>query len=563
MGLSGALADDPGLLVASARRLWRDGMIAEAVTAFRQAEGLMDDPDFRARWADERAIAAVWLPDADVEPGRQPSTHRGLRLARELRRSLLMVADPASAESGLVRGVNLLLSGRATAASSMFEVALGEPGLAPWERLALRLALQLAGLGEPDGSAAGQLEEVILSADAEGLSWLSRVARGLQAARLLVSDPTPWRMATCAELVTDCERHGDRWAHCLIAGVIGYAHARIGEDETAATAAAAGGRGGRRAACSGAGGVGEDPGHRERAARRAPRAHPDEAAELSRRAERLGATGAARRLRPTTAAGPATAVRRAVRLACLGEFRLSVAGVPVDWRTLRPRARSLLMRLGMEHGRAVHRERLVDDLWPDATLAAGIRSLQVAASSVRQCLVAAGLPEGAVRREADAYALHLPGCVDQLQQFERLVRQASRDDAAGRMREALRCRLDALELYAGDLLPEVGPAEWVVSERERLRVGAARVGAEAARLAYELAEFDDCRRRRPAVAAARPVPRPVLVPARRAARAAGRPQRGRDDAPGARPGLRRPDRPRALAGAQSHPDSNGVNDSAG
>ena len=70
MGLSGALADDPGLLVASARRLWRDGMIAEAVTAFRQAEGLMDDPDFRARWADERAIAAVWLPDADVEPGR-------------------------------------------------------------------------------------------------------------------------------------------------------------------------------------------------------------------------------------------------------------------------------------------------------------------------------------------------------------------------------------------------------------------------------------------------------------------------------------------------------------
>ncbi|HEV2927172.1 MAG TPA: AAA family ATPase, partial [Propionibacteriaceae bacterium] len=99
MGLSGVLADDPGLLVASARRLWRDGMIAEAVTAFRQAEGLMDDPAFRARWADERAIAAVWLPDADVEPGRQPSTDRGLRLARELRHSLLTVGDPDDAES--------------------------------------------------------------------------------------------------------------------------------------------------------------------------------------------------------------------------------------------------------------------------------------------------------------------------------------------------------------------------------------------------------------------------------------------------------------------------------
>jgi DNA-binding SARP family transcriptional activator len=177
-------------------------------------------------------------------------------------------------------------------------------------------------------------------------------------------------------------------------------------------------------------------------------------------------------------------------LVCLGEFRLSVEGLAVDWGKLRPRARSLLMRLGMEHGRAVHRERLVDDLWPDASLAAGIRRLQVAASSVRQCLVAAGLPEDSIRREADTYALNLPDCVDQLGDFERLIRQAARDEAAGRTRVALRCRLEALDLYTGDLLPEVGPAEWVVAERERLRVGAARVGAEGARLAYELVDFD-------------------------------------------------------------------------
>jgi DNA-binding SARP family transcriptional activator len=491
MSLSGALADDPGLLVAGARRLWRDGMIADAVTAFRQAEGLMDDPDFRARWADERAIAAVWLPDTDVLPGRQPSANRGLRLARELRQSLVMVTgDSQNAEIGLFPAVNLLLSGRTAAASSMLQVALSKPGLAPWERLALWLAVQIAGLGEPDRSAAGQLEEVILSADAEGLSWLSRVARGVQAARLLMSDPTPWRMATCADLVTDCDRHGDRWAQCLLAGVVGYAYARVGEDEAAARLL-------------------------RQAAEVAVRLHapvlevwakalatrselragtavdPAEAAQLRRRAERLGATAAVGLLTPTPVPGPTGATAGpGVRLTCLGEFRLTVAGVPVDWRTLRPRARSLLMRLAMEHARAVHRERLVDDLWPDATLVAGIRSLQVAASSVRQCLVAAGLPEGAVRREADAYALHLPGCVNQLGDFERLVRQATRDDAAGRTRAALRCRLDALDLYTGDLLPEVGPAEWVVAERERLRVGAARVGAEAARLAYELADFD-------------------------------------------------------------------------
>ena len=490
MGLSGVLADDPGLLVASARRLWRDGMIAEAVTAFRQAEGLMDDPAFRARWADERAIAAVWLPDADTEPGRQPSTDRGLRLARELRQSLLTLGDPDDSESGLVRGFNRLLDGRTDAAFSTLQIALGEPGLAPWERLALRLAVQLAGLGEPDGSAAGQLEEIILSADAEGLSWLSRVARGLQAAQLLMSDPTPWRMATCADLVTDCQRHGDRWAQCLLAGVVGFAHARVGEDGTA-------GRLLRQAAQVAAGlnapvlEVWAKALATASELRAGTAGAPAEAAQLRRRAERLGAIGAARLLTPTPVPGPAgVAAGRGVRLACLGEFRLSVGGVAVDWRSLRPRARSLLMRLGMEHGRAVHRERLVDDLWPDATLAAGIRSLQVAASSVRQCLVAGGLPEDSVRREADTYALHLRGCVDQLRDFERLVRQAARDDASGRMREALLCRLEALDLYAGDLLPEVGPAEWVVAERERVRVGAARVGAEAARVAYELTDFD-------------------------------------------------------------------------
>jgi DNA-binding SARP family transcriptional activator len=490
MGLSGVLADDPGLLVASARRLWRDGMIAEAVTAFRQAEGLMDDPAFRSRWADERAIAAVWLPDADVEPGRQPSTDRGLRLARELRQSLLTLGDSDDSESGLVRGFNRLLDGRTDAAFSTLQIALGEPGLAPWERLALRLAVQLAGLGEPDGSAAGQLEEIILSADAEGLSWLSRVARGLQAAQLLMSDPTPWRMATCEDLVTDCQRHGDRWAQCLLAGVVGFAHARVGEDGTA-------GRLLRQAAEVAAGlnapvlEVWAKALATASELRAGMAGAPAEAAQLRRRAERLGAIGAAGLLTHTPVPGPAgVAAGTGVRLACLGEFRLSVAGMAVDWRSLRPRARSLLMRLGMEHGRAVHRERLVDDLWPDATLAAGIRSLQVAASSIRQCLVAAGLPEDSVRREADTYALHLRGCVDQLRDFERLVRQAARDDASGRMREALLCRLEALDLYAGDLLPEVGPAEWVVAERERVRVGAARVGAEAARVAYELADFD-------------------------------------------------------------------------
>ena len=97
-GLPAALADDPGLLVANARRMWRDGRVADAVAAFRQAEALMDEPEFRAHWADERAVVATWLPTPS-QPGLLPSPDRGVRLARELRLLLRSVPSvgPASA----------------------------------------------------------------------------------------------------------------------------------------------------------------------------------------------------------------------------------------------------------------------------------------------------------------------------------------------------------------------------------------------------------------------------------------------------------------------------------
>jgi DNA-binding SARP family transcriptional activator len=135
------------------------------------------------------------------------------------------------------------------------------------------------------------------------------------------------------------------------------------------------------------------------------------------------------------------------------------------------------MLLAMNHGRQLHREQIIDALWPDAALASGIRSLQVGVSSIRQCLNAGGITEDALRRHGDTYALELPSASDQLADFQRLAHAATR---APRPR-AIQLRLAALDRYAGDLLPEVGPVEWVVEERTRLRLLAAEVGSEAAR----------------------------------------------------------------------------------
>ena len=173
-------------------------------------------------------------------------------------------------------------------------------------------------------------------------------------------------------------------------------------------------------------------------------------------------------------------------LRCLGGFSLAAAGVELPWRELRPRVRALLMLLAMNHGRQLHREQLVDALWPDATLASGIRSLQVAVSSIRQCLRRGGNHRGCpppARRRVRAAA---PGRVGPA---GRLRAAGPRGRAGAGNRRPCGSRLAALDRYAGDLLPEVGPAEWVVEERNRLRLLAASVGSAAARDALAAGEL--------------------------------------------------------------------------
>jgi DNA-binding SARP family transcriptional activator len=195
-------------------------------------------------------------------------------------------------------------------------------------------------------------------------------------------------------------------------------------------------------------------------------------------------------------AGPAG---RTVVVRCLGGFQFEIDGQAVDLTPLRPRARALLRLLALSPNRDVHREHLVDALWPGTDLTVGTRRLQVAVSSVRQLVEQAGLPGGEVLiRRGDAYRLALPsGAVVDTEIFERGAREA--DAAAGRgdIPAAAAARGSALSWYRGDLLPEDGPAEHVVGERDRLRLLAAGAAATLAQ------EYRSLGQLRMALAAAR------------------------------------------------------------
>ncbi|WP_375425712.1 BTAD domain-containing putative transcriptional regulator [uncultured Friedmanniella sp.] len=500
LALPGAPTDDPGLVLAGARRLLRNGLVTESVAAFRQAELLLDDREFSRRCAAERAAAAVWLPQPTGEP--LPGAGRGLRLSAELRQITREVRDPGAAEHDLTRGLATMLAGDLPGAVAILRSAEPGAGAAAWEPLALRLAGHLVEmLIAPDLTGAGSFEEIVLSADVDGWPWLSRIAHGLQAAMLLGLDPAPWRVSACTDLLADLDRGGDPWAVCLTSLAVGYAYAAIYRDHQAEAPL----RRAEEVAAELGASVLQAWATALRnalAQRRGSAGAHEEAAAIRPWAEGLGLGGLPDLLRrrrgasyvdPTRRqlepAAPRTAAPASVELRGLGGFSLRVGGTEAGWSVLRPRVRALLLRLALQHGRPIHREQLVDELWPDASLASGIRSLQVAVSAVRQCLVAAGLGEDCLPRHGDAYALELTGVDDQVATFERLARQAAREQAAGRGVQALSTGLAAVDRYTGDLLPEVGPAEWVVAERDRLRLLAATTAAAAAQEALELGEL--------------------------------------------------------------------------
>jgi DNA-binding SARP family transcriptional activator len=104
--------------------------------------------------------------------------------------------------------------------------------------------------------------------------------------------------------------------------------------------------------------------------------------------------------------------------------------------------------------------------------------LQVAISALRQLLDVA-----LVARVGDAYCLTLPGAATvDFQHFDRLLSDARAADAAGDADATVESLESALDLYRGELLPEEGPAEWVVKGRDRFRAAAADGAERLARI---------------------------------------------------------------------------------
>jgi two-component SAPR family response regulator len=154
----------------------------------------------------------------------------------------------------------------------------------------------------------------------------------------------------------------------------------------------------------------------------------------------------------------------------LGCFGLTVGGRGLaieKWK--RKQSLTLLKYLVIHVGRPVHRERLLDCLWPDIDESRGRGRLKVAMYYLRCQLRATGMDEDVVQTAGDTYKLRRETVWVDVEVFEKLFAEGCALQRQQQWGEALRCYQEVQPLYRGDYLEEETFADWCAEERERLR----------------------------------------------------------------------------------------------
>lgn len=491
--------------------------------------------------ADLQRAAADWTGDQRGSSGGPFST---LRAA--LRGSPALAARSSngrdSAEDTLACGIALLIAGDQRSALPLlrrFAEQQGEDSLAGLgAQLALAVFAQVPAAPGLD-VLSEEIDAVQRRAERLGFSWLARVARGVLSAQ---SGKAGCQLAV-RSAIQDCEQKGDDWGAALIAAAAALGRLRTGRSDYAALEALTDGFRKLEAssleawalsaralvaaaqdlpdaleeasAAEAFARTADVPGARAVAYAAIARLKPDQFGELMETAAET-ATSAGFVCRPWTwaalgpgmEAAPATpaqqaapilsqstapsagsAPRPALDVRCFGEFSLRADGVDIDLSRVRPRARTVLRILSLNAGRPVHRDRLAATLWPDLDAPSALHNLQVSVSSLRRALQPAGMAGDCqlLARRGEAYVLVLDvrSRVDLLE-FDQAVRQAALARSARDLETAAAILHRAVGLYAGEVLPEDGPAEWLADTRERYRLHAAEAATALAVLELAL-----------------------------------------------------------------------------
>ena len=498
------VASDPWLLLSRARAKVSAGKLADGFESYRELERVVDTPDLVDACRRERTMLATWLESRAVHPD---DWHGRLRSATQ--------RDPAHAfdqcrlsDPGMAfgAGVASLLAGDLIPATRQLAAAASDPDSGPALLASAQLAYAIAlVLGEGNGEA-HQVDLAEEAAERVEVAWLARLSRAALALTdrpgVLDRDEPVWAM---------CDADGDDWGGALALLFDAWRAVKEGDPTYEATIAevverflrlnapvlvvwaqsllAIGLARSKRADASECAALAE----RRARALQVPgaRALASCALDLVDGADRgvallrncgLEPSGFLRVDEPIpSAAVTFDDVASSHRVQLFGSFRLLVGDEDIDLKSLRPRVRSLVRFLALNSGKLVHREALLDALWPNAGFDSGRSNLHTAISAARQVLEPFSVT---IEREADSYRLVTPPDTTwDTTEFQTALHSAHRARSTGDSARAYDDFARALALYADDLLTEEGPSEWIVAHRDRLRYEAVNAAIAAAEIA--------------------------------------------------------------------------------
>jgi predicted ATPase/DNA-binding SARP family transcriptional activator len=151
-----------------------------------------------------------------------------------------------------------------------------------------------------------------------------------------------------------------------------------------------------------------------------------------------------------------------VRIQLLGTFGVEVDGAPVPAQRWRLRkARMLVAMLALAPGQRMHRDQVIELLWPDVDPGAGAHNLHQAVYVARRAFAAAG--------SQDLLAVHdeqVALCAGTVEVDALEFEAAATHSIAADDEHLLR---SAVESYGGDLLPDWAYEDWLAERRTVLR----------------------------------------------------------------------------------------------
>ncbi|CAN5825558.1 hypothetical protein BH10CHL1_BH10CHL1_17640 [soil metagenome] len=192
-----------------------------------------------------------------------------------------------------------------------------------------------------------------------------------------------------------------------------------------------------------------------------------------------------------------------LRVQTLGGFHVSCDDVEVlstAWG--REKALHLFQFFITMHHQYLHKEQIIDRLWPELDMEKGDRDFKVALNSINKALEPTREPRHEPRftlRYGLAYGLDFANVWLDTEVLEQLITVANQAllERSGQLdaaqNHAIACYTAAVNLYNGDYLPERRYEDWSSAERERLQLLALNTMTRLAELLLERSPLESVR----------------------------------------------------------------------